>query len=116
MVTENNLYSAYGDEKCTDHGVRNWSLRDRLGKEFPLQTDQFGRMHIFNSVPTDMAPALARLSQYGVHKVVIDAALLSQNELAQAVKIYTALWLQDAEFTNEVFPQATRGHLQRGIM
>ena len=116
MVTENNLYSAYGDEKGTDHGVRDWSLRDRLGKEFPLQTDQFGRMHIFNSVPTDMAPALVRLSQYGVHKVVIDAAVLSQNELAQAVKIYAALWLQGAEFTNGVFPQATRGHLQRGIM
>ena len=116
MVTENNLYSAYGDENSTDHGVRDWSLRDRLGKEFPLQTDQFGRMHIFNSVPTDMAPALARLSQYGVHKVLIDAALLSQNELAQAIKIYTALWLQGAKFTNEVFSQATRGHLQRGIV
>lgn len=123
MVTENCVINAYvnGAAKKICPGTcmnGNYRLRDRMGKNFPLVTDQFCRMHILNSEVTDVLPHVHKLHSAGVNVFRIDAGGISLSELAAVIQNYNLVLTGRAAVGDikSPFKSVTRGHLFRGIL
>lgn len=67
-----------------------YSLRDRLGKDFPLETDGSCRMYILNSVELAMLNRLADLQAAGLEVVRIESIGTKPDALREQVRLYLA--------------------------
>jgi hypothetical protein len=56
------------------------NLRDRLGYEFPVVVDRFGRSHMFNSVSLDLVSEVRGLFGMGVGSFMLDLRLMDEGE------------------------------------
>ncbi len=117
MLTEHCMLMSLGpcSEKCDSCTRRRipYALRDRKGYNFPISTDSVGRSHIYNSVELDNVPSVAQLQEAGIDSFMLDATLLTPEQTAQQ----TAR-LRDAINGVETAkrPNATTGHLYRGVL
>ena len=105
-----------------------YSLQDRLGKRFPLETDGACRMYILNSVELAMANRLPELAEAGLDVLRIESIGTRPDALREQVRIYKAAvdaWNRDR--AGYRFPKAqwkaleatcpdgfTTGHFYRG--
>lgn len=106
---------------------RRCALKDRMGVLFPLEVDQFCRMHLFNSRDLCLVDDVPRLVEIGVGAVRIDArgrgpeyarvtvkAYRRAVELALAGKAEQLLKLRD--LLRQYSPGGlTKGHFYRGV-
>ncbi|OPX86673.1 MAG: putative protease YhbU precursor [Pelotomaculum sp. PtaB.Bin104] len=130
MVTE---YCAVGSllgqgEKCSGPcRGKTFGLRDRKGIVFPLETDQFCRMQLFNSRDLCVIESAGALAETGVAALRIEARREGAKYAREVVQAYrTALncrpWQQDEimqlkEKLAQYSPQGfTRGHYFRGVL
>lgn len=67
-----------------------YSLRDRTGAEFPLETDGACRMYILNSVELAMGNRLLALADAGLDVVRIESIGTKPEALAAQVRLYLA--------------------------
>lgn len=87
-------------------------LLDRKGYEFPVVTTKKKNCHIYNSVSLDLCHCLNELKEAGVDSFLIDATLMSEQELAAAVnRAASAL-----EGKVEKSQNTTTGHLFREVL
>lgn len=99
-----------------------FGLKDRLGMIFPVETDQYCRMHIFNTKELAMLSHLSKFGEIGVSSVRIEAKLKAAKEVAYLTSLYRQVLdvglrslsndvLNDIEHKN-----ITRGHFFRGVL
>jgi putative protease len=90
MVTEHCVLMAQGpcNQDCATCARRKAPrlLEDRKGYRFPVRTDNYGRSHIFNSVPLDLTPSMPELVSLGISTLVVDGTLLTTKELKAEVE------------------------------
>lgn len=73
-----------------------YSLQDRLGKHFPLETDGSCRMYILNSVELAMMNRLGEIAEAGLDVVRIESIGTKPDALREQIKLYsTALARND---------------------
>ena len=108
---------------------RRCALKDRLGAVFPVEVDQFCRMHIFNSRDLCLVDDVPRFREMGVAVLRIDARGRDEHYIGAAVKAYRrALSLNPGRAGDAVelaslkekllrFSPAglTKGHFYRGV-
>ncbi|GBF32728.1 protease [Desulfocucumis palustris] len=104
------------------------SLRDRTGAEFPVETDNYCRMHIFNSRDLCLIEDVEGLSALGLEYLRIEARRESPEYVAEAVRAYRRVMDQgggarerQAALAREALirlsPQGiTKGHYYRGVL
>ncbi|TDA68246.1 MAG: U32 family peptidase [Clostridia bacterium] len=115
---------------CRTH---TFSLRDRLGLVFPVETDQFCRQHIFNAKGLCLVEDLPRLLRLGVRRLRLELTRDSSERVGRIVRIYRkalddlaagedaenfALWAAQARGElGSLSPQGlTKGHYYRGVL
>jgi putative protease len=122
MVTEHCVLMAEGecDRRCATcaRRIATRSLRDRKRYLFPIRTDPTGRSHVFNSVPLDLADALAEVVATGVSSVRLDLHTVRAADASRATaRVRKALDSissgTDRTVTRD--EQATSGHFFRGV-
>jgi putative protease len=100
-----------------------YTLRDRLGKEFPLETDGSCRMYILNSVELAMLDRLPEMAEAGLDVVRIESIGTRPEALREQVRLYLgALARPDRACTPEEWRALERacpdgfttGHYYRG--
>lgn len=99
-------------------------LRDRKGIDFPIETDQFCRMHICNAKTLSLLPYAARLMHSGISCIRIEGRGMTINELRKTVAAYkNALRMllplsaeQERMLRMQEGGNITRGHYSRGIL
>ncbi len=98
----------------------NYYLKDRKGKELPLRTDPYCRMHIMNSYEMDMAAYVPELINKGISILRIDGRQVEGTKLSQIVKQYVQILDGTMEvpmkYTSNVGENITRGHYFRGVL
>lgn len=107
---------------------KHLGLRDRTGVIFPLETDTFCRMHVFNSKDLCLLEDIDALQELGVFCFRIEARRESAMYVRKTVKSYRAvldagakslrqqLSAQYKEQLAKLNPDGiTKGHLYRGI-
>lgn len=106
---------------------RRCALKDRVGAVFPLEMDQFCRMHLFNSRDLCLVDEVHRLAEIGVASLRIDARGRGAEYARATVRAYRrALSLNPAgdggelsrlrERLQQYSPAGlTRGHYYRGV-
>jgi len=131
MVTENcaigslsgGLSSSTSCQKKCRKGY--FGLKDRMGMIFPIETDQYCRMHIFNTKELSMLSHLPKFTDVGVSTIRIEAKRKSAKEVAYLTSIYRQVLdvgtghpiLSNAAALSEVEHQnITRGHYFRGVL
>jgi len=104
---------------------KKFSLRDRLGIFFPLETDSSCRMHIFNSHVLCLAESIPALAEAGIGAVRIDARLLDPPAVEAVVRAYCrAVLINDSAQLAGIKKSLaglhpggiTSGHLFRGVL
>lgn len=135
MVTE---YCAAGSllggitKQNTCSGVcrdRSFGLRDRTGAVFPVETDGYCRMHIFNSRDLCLIEDINTLAELGVSSIRIEARRESPEYASKAVEAYRSAIVSAAlhgerrptaivkEKLIELSPEGiTKGHFYRGVV
>ncbi|MFZ5651259.1 MAG: DUF3656 domain-containing U32 family peptidase, partial [Bacillota bacterium] len=108
---------------------RGFGLRDRTGAVFPVETDRYCRMHIFNSRDLCLIDDMPELAGAGIYSVRIEARRESPGYVSAAVEIYRKAldalfsgkrYQSDPEKTRErllaLSPAGlTKGHYYRGV-
>lgn len=121
MVCEHCLLTSQGpcNEECLTCPRRKvaYALSDRMGYEFRVVSDCFGRSHLYNSVQLDIVPALKGLMEARVSAFMIDATLMDPEQTAQATgRLRRALRdVSDGDPAPAKLPNTTSGHLHRGV-
>jgi U32 family peptidase len=105
-------------------------LRDRLRFDFPVETDQECRMHLYNVKLLNLYEELPQLKRMGVSTIRLQLTRQSPEEVRKIVRLFLeawdalqlgkrSLWTPDEgmeEFTS-IFPQGfTKGHFFRGVL
>ncbi|MGC7873823.1 DUF3656 domain-containing U32 family peptidase [Desulfosporosinus sp. SYSU MS00001] len=105
-------------------------LRDRLEYDFPLETDQECRMHLYNVKVLNLYEELPQLKRMGVSNIRLQLTRQSPEQVGLIVKVFLeawdtlqlgnrSLWTPDegmAKLTS-MFPQGfTKGHFFRGVL
>lgn len=121
MTTEHCLLMSQGScsESCLDCSRRKapHNLKDRLGYEFPVITDMFGRSHLMNSVELDNVAALPELIEAGITDFMIDSTMMNAEQTAQAtgrLKHAIQVYGETREAVAKL-PNTTTGHMFRGV-
>jgi len=100
-----------------------YTLQDRLGKQFPLETDGACRMYILNSVELAMLNKLPDLAAAGLDVLRIESIGTPPDALREQVRIYQralaepSLKLAKSEWKalEQLCPDGfTTGHFYRG--
>ncbi len=103
----------------------HYGLKDRLGVIFPVETDQYCRMHLFNAKELAMLSHLPSLLEAGVSAMRIEGKRKSAKELGRLINIYRQVidmgakhpLLADAKALSEIeHADITRGHYFRGVL
>lgn len=109
---------------------RRCALKDRLGAIFPLEVDQFCRMHLFNSRDLCLLDDVQRLMEIGVAALRIDARGRDEHYVRAAVKAYRRAMVLNPARARDAWELAflresllrfspaglTKGHYYRGVI
>lgn len=121
MVSEycaiNAVLGDKGKAACPGFCLRGqYALKDRMGRQFPLRTDEWCRMHVLNSAVIDMRPYMKQLLGAGIRRFAldlrgmdVDAGRVVQSFLAAMDKGSAGYYGADQE-------PVTRGHFFRGVL
>ncbi|OLN27646.1 DUF3656 domain-containing U32 family peptidase [Desulfosporosinus metallidurans] len=105
-------------------------LRDRMRYDFPVETDQECRMHLFNVKILNLYEELAQIRRMGISTVRLQLTRQTPGQVRQIVRLFSeawdtinlgkkASWTSDegmAELTS-LFPEGfTKGHFFRGVL
>lgn len=106
-------------------------LRDRMNYDFPLETDQECRMHLFNVKRLNLYQELETISKMGVTSVRLHLVREKRHQVLEVVKLFSAAWDKiaagrkpdPAEIADgtaaleKLFPDGfTKGHFFRGVL
>lgn len=106
---------------------KRFGLRDRKGIVFPIETDRFCRMHLFNSRDLCVIESVGTLANSGVATLRIEARREGADYAREVVRAYRTVldcWpgqtediMQLKEKLAQCSPQGfTRGHYYRGVL
>lgn len=87
----------------------SFTLRDRKGVSFNVETDRYCRSHIYNSVPLNLIPNLEDLKRIGARHFRLDFTDEGFEETKDILESFAAGRFE-ASFDNY-----TRGHYKRGV-
>ncbi|MCB2289073.1 DUF3656 domain-containing protein [Clostridium sp. CS001] len=93
-------------EKCTK-GC--YTLKDRMGEEFSINTDKYCRSYIYNNVPVNLIANIGEITKNNISSFRLDFIHESYEETIEVLKNYMERTWQ-GEFKNY-----TRGHYKRGV-
>lgn len=129
MISEYCMLGSFmgGDniKKCTRPCFKGqYWLKDRKEELFPIATDQFCRMHVFNAKELSMLPHVPRLMRSGVSRLRIEAKYSSLKEVARITGLYRSLidlgdqhpLLIEDKIASVEHEHITRGHYFRGVL
>jgi putative protease len=99
-------------------------LKDRKGVVFPVELDQYCRMHIFNSRDLCLIEDAAMIAGTGIAALRIEARREGQGYVRDVVKAYRTAWIARlcrrysfrAQKSCSTQPQGFQGPLLRGVM
>lgn len=112
-------------KNCTKACLRNkYWLKDRKDEVFPIATDQFCRMHIFNAKELSMLPHVPRLMRSGINRLRIEAKYSELSQVAKTTGLYRSLLdlgdqhplLLEDNIASVEHEHITRGHYFRGVL
>lgn len=135
MVSEQCLLGGACGERtrntaCTAPCTRgDYCLKDRLGLRFPIETDRFCRMYLYNSRTLDLLENLGALAALNPRSLRLEIRRLPAEYTARVVEIYRREIDRACESLTDYQPLAgsreavrlltggetTRGHLFRGV-
>jgi len=106
--------SAFGgktkDSACSRPCQRSgYTLRDRKGVSFNVETDRYCRSHIYNSVPINLIPNLEDLKRIGAKHFRLDFIDEGYGETKDILESFA-----EGRFEGS-FDNYTRGHYKRGV-
>jgi len=87
----------------------SYTLKDRKGASFSVNTDRYCRSHIYNSVPLNLIPNLEDLARIGVGHYRLDFIDEGYEETRRILESYGS-----GSFPYS-FENYTRGHYKRGV-
>ncbi|MGE5398692.1 MAG: DUF3656 domain-containing U32 family peptidase [Chitinophagales bacterium] len=129
MVSEHCVMGNLKDGQCArtcDKAA--FSIRDEKGYIFPITTDRYCRMHLYNSRVTCLLDELPELMSYGLTWFRIDAVLESESQIEKVVSTYRRVLdtlvkgqkIDLKRIRNELEQASpapfTRLHYQRGVL
>jgi len=98
------------DSACTKPCLRSsYTLKDRKGVRFNVETDRYCRSHIYNSVPINLIPNLEDLGRLGAQHFRLDFIDESYEETKNILESFA-----EGRFEGG-FENYTRGHYKRGV-
>jgi putative protease len=112
---------AGGQSRACGNGLY---LRDRLGCRFPLETDRYCRMHVFNSRRLHLGEGLRELAAAGAGGIRLDLIRVTPAQAERAAEYYLEAWAGalagepgvKAQGLETFFPEGfTKGHFFRGV-
>ncbi len=85
-----------------------YTLKDKMGEEFLIRTDNYCRSHIYNSLPTNLMDSIKDINGLGTIALRIDFVDENSQEVKEVLTCYkTGETITDKKFT--------RGHYKRGV-
>ncbi|MBP1743680.1 MAG: peptidase [Firmicutes bacterium] len=98
------------DSACSRPCLRSgYTLKDRKGVDFNVETDRYCRSHIYNSVPINLIPNLEDLGRIGAKHFRLDFIDESYGETKNILESFA-----EGRFEGS-FENYTRGHYKRGV-
>jgi len=105
-------------------------LRDRMRYDFPVETDQECRMHLFNVKILNLYEELAQIRRMGISTVRLQLTRQTPGQVRQIVRLFNEAWdtlnvsKKNVWTSNEgmaeltsLFPEGfTKGHFFRGVL
>jgi len=110
---------------------KSFFLKDRLGYNFPVETDQECRMHLFNVKRLNLFQELTQIREMGITTIRLQLSRYKPAEVKQVVTLFAEAWQQiglkpQAEISvcreggavlETLFPAGyTKGHFFRGVI
>jgi len=110
---------------------KSFFLKDRLGYNFPVETDQECRMHLFNVKRLNLFHELPQIREMGITTIRLQLSRYKSPEVKQVVTLFNEAWQQiglkpQAEISvcreggavlEALFPAGyTKGHFFRGVI
>ncbi|MGH4140144.1 DUF3656 domain-containing U32 family peptidase [Clostridium sp.] len=93
-------------EKCTN-GC--YTLKDRMGEEFRINTDKYCRSYIYNNVPVNLISNMTEIIKNNISCFRLDFIHENYEETLEVLRNYVKrTWSAD-------FKNYTRGHYKRGV-
>ncbi|MBU3144952.1 DUF3656 domain-containing protein [Clostridium sp. CF012] len=93
-------------EKCTNG---TYSLKDRMGEEFRINTDKYCRSYIYNNVPVNLISNMTEIMKNKICCFRLDFIHENYEETLDVLRSYIKrTWSTD-------FKNYTRGHYKRGV-
>jgi putative protease len=93
-------------EKCTNG---DYTLKDRKGEEFSINTDKYCRSYIYNNVPVNLISNIPEIIKNKISSFRLDFIHENYDETIEVLRNYIKReW--EGEFKNY-----TRGHYKRGV-
>jgi len=115
MVSEycaiGSVFGNKSDNKaCIENCVKGaYTLKDRKGEEFKVDTDKYCRSYIYNNVPLNLIPNIDEIKKNNISSFRLDFIHENYEETIEVLRNYIERkW--DGEFKNY-----TRGHYKRGV-
>jgi putative protease len=98
------------DSACSRPCLKSgYTLKDRKGVNFNVETDRYCRSHIYNSVPINLIPNLEDLGRLGAEHFRLDFIDESYEETKNILESFA-----EGRFEGS-FENYTRGHYKRGV-
>jgi len=105
-------------------------LRDRMRYDFPVETDQECRMHLFNVKILNLYEELAQIRRMGISTVRLQLTRQTSGQVQQIVRLFNEAWdaldvgKKGIRTSNDgmakltsLFPEGfTKGHFFRGVL
>lgn len=99
-----------GDNNCRDKCANgSYTLKDRMGEEFSINTDKYCRSYIYNNVPVNLISNMTEIIKNNISSFRLDFIQENYEETIEVLKNYIKRTWQ-GEFKNY-----TRGHYKRGV-
>ena len=115
MVSEYCLIGSVLGEKSKNKGCNksckngSYVIKDRIGEEFSVISDNYCRTHIYNSLPINLISNVSELKKIGVNSFRLDFIDEGYEETINVLSSYKS---GDGIVKNRNF---TRGHFKRGV-
>jgi putative protease len=92
--------------KCTNG---SYTLKDRKGAEFRINTDKFCRSYIYNNIPVNLISNMSEIIKNNISSFRLDFIHESYGETMEVLRSYVEKTWQGG------FENYTRGHYKRGV-
>ena len=115
MVSEycaiGSVFGNKGDNKsCAEKCVKgSYTLKDRKGEEFSINTDKYCRSYIYNNVAVNLIPNITEIVKNKISSFRLDFIHENYEETIEVLRNYI-----NKEWQGE-FKNYTRGHYKRGV-